>query len=147
MTWYQGIVTKRNIPKKEAQIRFFMIDPKEAKDDNWYPYSEIFLIFDENESGEGEKGTGDEASSEEYESMHSRWPRHPRWSGQPWWSRQYMGGQGTQILDKFDEHLLDDTVPSSHLTSAENWEMAKQKVQLSDQQTIRGMFASLDSFM
>jgi hypothetical protein len=46
----------------------------------------------------------------------------------------------SQLLTDFDNQLLDDIVSSTKLTSAKNWESAKQKVQLSDQQIVLGKF-------
>lgn len=181
--WYYGIITRRRPSTEEAFIRFSRIDPKEKSDDGWYPYSEIFPVWEveeDDESNEEEnhaEDTGEIIDREEFDDFEdvefnndeedtnrdeissedepeSRPNRRGGRGGRG--SRGGRGGRGglprqlsirDALLDDFDQQLLQDTVSSAELSSAENWEIAKQKVKLSDQQSIRGQcFPSFSLF-
>lgn len=64
-TWYKGIATKTRNDTQEAYVRFSLIDPEEASDDGWYPYDDIFPVWEESEEEEEKKGEEEAEEAEE----------------------------------------------------------------------------------
>ncbi|MGZ4851294.1 MAG: hypothetical protein ACXV2C_07940 [Candidatus Bathyarchaeia archaeon] len=143
--FFKGIVTARRIKERKVYIHF-----DDGKDAGWYPWAEVYPLFSAETSSSAESSINEEnrgRSTERSGETHvvqevpvrirTQQNKSGKGRGKLQQNRSRDNSPRTKLLQEHDDLLLKDAVSSSEITSQENWEKAKQRIQASEQQMIR----------